>query len=44
LSNEAHPNLPSFGIGERDLRQAARPLAGKPLPEHDLVTILRAAL
>jgi maleylacetate reductase len=37
-------HLSAFGIGERDLREAARPLAGKPLPEDDLVGILRASL
>jgi maleylacetate reductase len=37
-------HLSAFGIAERDLREAARPLAGKPLPEDDLVAILRAAL
>ncbi|HEY6051319.1 MAG TPA: iron-containing alcohol dehydrogenase [Thermoanaerobaculia bacterium] len=37
-------HLSAFGIGERDLREAARPLAGKPLAEDDLVSILRAAL
>jgi maleylacetate reductase len=37
-------HLSAFGIGERDLREAARPLAGKPLGEEDLVSLLRAAL
>jgi alcohol dehydrogenase class IV len=36
--------LSDFDVGEGDLREAARPLAGKPLPEEDLVSILRAAL
>jgi alcohol dehydrogenase class IV len=36
--------LSAFGVGERDLREAARPLAGKPLDEDELLAILRAAL